>query len=130
MLNQKPVLIVEDNVYLALDLSCAVEDMCGRVVGPTRTAAEAIELLRSEPVAAAILDCQLADDELEPLAGRLAQLQVPFIIHTASHPPACIRANHPDIPVLFKPLQPSAVLACLLVQIAKAAEHGGTGRQG
>lgn len=42
MFSEAPVLIAEDNVYLALDLSMAVEEMQGRVVGPASSVAEAL----------------------------------------------------------------------------------------
>lgn len=45
MFSEAPVLIAEDNVYLALDLSMAVEEMQGRVVGPASSVAEALTLL-------------------------------------------------------------------------------------
>ena len=45
MLGDKAVLIVEDNVYMALDLSQAVEELNGRVIGPVGTVAEALALI-------------------------------------------------------------------------------------
>jgi hypothetical protein len=45
---------------------------------------------------------------------------VPFVIHTAT--PVCVTicALHPDVPVLLKPVQPQAVLICLLDEMRKA----------
>jgi DNA-binding response OmpR family regulator len=120
MFSEAPVLIAEDNLYIALDLSNAVEDMDGRVVGPASTLAEALQLLRQNPVAAAILDCQLGDRDAVPLARMLARRRVPFVIHTAMPVPTIICALHPDIPVLVKPVQPKAVLTCLLDEMRKA----------
>ncbi|MEO5972283.1 MAG: response regulator [Sphingomicrobium sp.] len=124
---RKPILIVEDNVYLALDLSDAVADLNGRVVGPARTVAEALELLDSQEIAAAIVDCHLANQDVTLLAGQLASRRVPFVIHTADRLPPLIRALHPDIPVLFKPVKPRTVLACLLVEIRKAVRRRSSG---
>jgi hypothetical protein len=42
MLEDKPVLIVQDNIYLALDLCSAVEQLQGRVVGPVSSVADAL----------------------------------------------------------------------------------------
>ena len=61
MLKGKAVLVVEDNVFLALDLASVIEDLEGRVVGPVATAAEALNLLRTEEVTAAVIDCDLVD---------------------------------------------------------------------
>jgi CheY-like chemotaxis protein len=120
MFSEIPVLIAEDNLYVALDLSNALEDMNGRVVGPASTVAEALQLLEQHHVAAAILDCQLGDHDAAALAHILAQRRVPFVIHTAT--PVCVTicALHPDVPVLLKPVQPQAVLTCLLDEMRKA----------
>jgi two-component system, response regulator PdtaR len=53
------VLIVEDELLIALDLQDAVEAAHARVVGPAATVREALDLLRHEPVNAAILDVNL-----------------------------------------------------------------------
>jgi CheY-like chemotaxis protein len=119
MFSEAPVLIAEDNLYLALDLSIAVEEMDGRVVGPASTVAEALALLARHDVEAAIVDCQLADRDATPLARQLAARGVPFVIHTATAVPALIEEFHSRVPVLMKPLQPRAVLTCLLDEIRK-----------
>jgi CheY-like chemotaxis protein len=121
MLSESPILIAEDNLYIALDLSNTIEDMDGRVVGPASTVAEALQLLEQHHVAAAILDCQLGDHDAAPLAHVLAQRRVPFVIHTATPVSATISALHPTVPVLLKPLQPQAVLTCLLDEIRRTS---------
>ncbi len=121
MFSDAPILIAEDNLYVALDLSNAVEDMDGRVVGPASTVIEALSLLATRAVAGAIVDCQLADRDAAPLARRLAERRVPFIIHTSAPVPRDIGDLHPRVPVLMKPLQSSAVLACLLDEMRKMA---------
>jgi CheY-like chemotaxis protein len=119
MFSEAPVLIAEDNLYLALDLSIAVEEMQGRVVGPASSVAEALNLLATHDVAGAIVDCHLADRDSTPLARQLAERGVPFVIHTATPVPALIGQFHPLVPVLMQPLQPEAVLACLLAEMRK-----------
>lgn len=120
MFSEAPVLIAEDNLYVAIDLSNAIEDMDGRVVGPASTVAEALQLLEKHHVAAAILDCQLGDRDTASLARALAQRDVPFVIHTATPVPSTICTFHPDVPVLLKPVQPHTVLTCLLDEMRKA----------
>ena len=120
MFSEAPILIVEDNLYLAIDLSSAVEDMAGRVVGPATTVDEALTLLETQPVAAAIVECHLGGCDAVPLARQLAERRVPFVIHTAVPPPPAIAELRPEVPVLLKPLQPRAILTCLLDEIRKA----------
>lgn len=119
MFSDKPVLIVEDNVFLSVDLSEAIEEMDGRVVGPTNRVSQALELLDSEEVAAAIVDAHLADLDIFLLTSKLAQLGVPFVIQAESELPVTISFLHPDVPVLRKPVLPGAVLTCLLDEMRK-----------
>jgi DNA-binding NtrC family response regulator len=120
MFCEAPILIAEDNLYLSLDLSIAVEEMDGRVVGPASSVAEALTLLARNEIAGAIVDFQLADHDASPLARQLAERHVPFVIHTATAIPLLIGQIHPEVPILMKPLQASAVLTCLLGEIRKA----------
>jgi CheY-like chemotaxis protein len=124
MFSEAPVLIAEDNLYLALDLSSAVEEADGRVVGPASTVAEALALLAHHEVAGAIVDSQLGDRDVAPLARQLAERGVPFVTHACTRIPSIIADAHPEVPVLMKPLQPSAVLACLLREMRKSPLPG------
>jgi DNA-binding response OmpR family regulator len=119
MFSDKPVLIVEDNVFLAVDLSEAIEELEGRIVGPTGRVAEALDLLDSEEVAAAIVNAHLTDLDVFMLTSRLTQLGVPFVIQAESDLPETVSFLHPEIPVLRKPTHPSAVLSCLLREMHK-----------
>ena len=120
MFSEALILIAEDNVYLALDLSLAVEGLEGQVVGPASSVAEALALLAEHDIAAAIVDCHLTDRDAAPLARQLAERQVPFVFHTATAVPEVIAELHPQIPILMKPLQPEAVLTCLLDEMRKS----------
>ena len=122
MFSEAPILIAEDNFYLSLDLSSAIQELDGRVVGPASTLDEALSLLAQEDVAAAIIDFQLGNRDSSELAQQLAERRVPFVIHTATTLPPVVYDLHPDVPVLMKPLQPQAVLTCLLDEMRK--KHG------
>lgn len=121
MFSEAPVLIAEDNLYLALDLSIAVEEMDGRVVGPASSVSEALTLLAQQEVSAAIIDFQLIDHDAIVLAYQLAERRIPFVIHTASILPRLITDAHPGVPILMKPVRSEAVLSCLLDEIRKSA---------
>ncbi|MFL6769670.1 MAG: hypothetical protein ACJ8FH_07900 [Sphingomicrobium sp.] len=119
MFGDAPVLIVEDNVFLAVDLSEAVEELEGRVVGPTNRVSHALELLGSEAVSAAIIDGHVNDVDVVMLTCKLTQLGVPFVIQAESELPDTIGFLHPEVPILRKPIHPRAVLTCLLDEIRK-----------
>lgn len=117
MLSEKPVLIVEDNVYLALDLSQAVEESDGLVVGPVGTVAEALLLIKEKPIAAALLDSQLADRDVTPVVKVLAARGVPFVIHSATGLPPEVEQLVPDVPLLVEPLQAETAVTRLAAEI-------------
>jgi DNA-binding NtrC family response regulator len=122
MFSEAPVLIAENDLYQALDLSIAVEEMDGRVAGPASSVAEALTLLATHDIAAAIVDCHLADRDATPLARQLAERRVPFVIHTAHSLPQTIAELHPDVPVMMKPVHARALLTCLIGEMRKSGQ--------
>lgn len=120
MFDEKEILIVEDDVYTALDLAGAVEDANGRVVGPHAFVCDALECLEHVKVDAAILDAQLCDRDVTPLALRLTQMGLPFVIQSGTGLPPALKAVIPDLPVLTKPISPRVVVAHLLGQIRQS----------
>jgi DNA-binding response OmpR family regulator len=119
VLSDKPILIVEDNVYLAIDLVDAVESLDGRVVGPVGNVADALSLVGDEAVAAAILCFELPDSDVVPLARVLIDRHVPFVIHADNCIPAALSMLRPGIPVLIKPVDPRDVVSILADELAK-----------
>jgi DNA-binding response OmpR family regulator len=117
MLKGLSVLIVENEPLIALDLSDAVRGHDGIVIGPVPTVAEALAILAGQPVGAAILDGKLDDRDITPVAIRLIEQAVPFIIHTGTGLPAELAARHPDLPIVLKPRCPKEVLATLEEQL-------------
>jgi DNA-binding NarL/FixJ family response regulator len=58
---EKPrILIVEDDFFVALDLEAGLTDAGMKVIGPARTAEEAVALARAEKPRLAVMDIRLA----------------------------------------------------------------------
>jgi len=119
MLAKCSILVVEDDPYIALDLSSAIEDLDGQVVGPTHDVGEALSLLNSQDVGAAIVDWHLPKGNAAPVASWLSNRQIPFVIHSTHDLESIDRERHPEVPLLRKPLQSRTVVARLLVEIRK-----------
>jgi hypothetical protein len=117
MLDQKAILIVEDNAFLAVDLAMAVEDLGGCVVGPVARVDEAMSLLDVHQLAGAVLDSQLEDRDITPVVTSLLKQGVPLVIHTGTGLPPALALSHPDLPVLIKPLKPAIVLELLMARM-------------
>jgi CheY-like chemotaxis protein len=103
------VLIVEDQCIVALDLQAAVEHANARVVGPAATVRKALDLLDREVIHAAILDANLPDGDVTPVAEELIVRGVPFIINTGASIPLQLR-RFPDLPVFRKPTPASRLI--------------------
>lgn len=123
MLNQLPVLIVEDEALIALDLVEAIIRVEGVPVGPVATVAEAMRLIDLQPVKAAILDANLLDRDVTPLALALIERDIPFVIHTGTGLPEELSELHPNLVVVLKPARTTLVLAALLHRISPDREE-------
>lgn len=101
MLHNQPILIVEDEPLIAMCLADAVTCKEGLVIGPAASVKEALVLIEHHVIAAAILDANLIDRDVTPVALLLTKLHVPFIVHTAVGLPAglaCVSACNWDPP--------------------------------
>ncbi|OYR19899.1 response regulator [Brucella thiophenivorans] len=105
-LEHRRVLVVEDEIFVALDVAATVEDAQGTVIGPVGTVKQAIELMDRQKVDAAILDVNLADGDLEPILERLKSQNIFVVVHTGGGLPAHLAARYPDVPVFRKPVPP------------------------
>ncbi len=120
MLTDQAILIVEDNAYIAIHLAMAVEDLEGCVVGPVGAVEDAIALVREVAVAAAILDCELTDRDITPLALHLIEADIPFVFHTGTVVPQAVLRVRPNVTVLLKPAHPEDVLSALVAEMSRA----------
>lgn len=113
MLTNKPVLVIEDNVYLALDLSAEIEGMNGRVIGPVGNVSAAWSLLDREEVGAAVLGSDPPNCDILPVARALIKKNVLFVIHADQHMPSSLTEPRPGILVLIKPVRPRDIISIL-----------------
>ena len=114
------ILIVEDDIVIALGLAAAVEDAGGVVIGPVHTVADALAVLESAKVHKAILDAQLADRDVTPVAIKLLEKVIPFVVHTGTGLPTELAHVYPEALLVMKPAAPETVVRALL-----AGERGG-----
>jgi DNA-binding NtrC family response regulator len=115
VLNGLPILIVEDDNRIARTLADAVEELEGRPIGPVPTVSEALVLLQTETIAAAIVDGILADSIVTPLALALIKKQIPFVVYTGTGLPIDLAELHPELLVIRKPAPPAKVVETLLL---------------
>lgn len=100
ILTGKRVLLVEDEVIIAMMLEDMVVELGGIAIGPATTKEAGIELAENEQLDAAILDVNLGDCASTDIADILARRNIPFILATGYGPGT---GNVHGVPVLQKP---------------------------
>ncbi|OBX17938.1 hypothetical protein A9995_14165 [Erythrobacter sp. QSSC1-22B] len=97
------VLIVEDEVILALDFSDAVAELGYHIIGPALSLDEGMRLARSESIDCALLDVNLGHGQTsQPIAEALRQQGVRLAFLTAYDREQIAFANE-DETVMRKP---------------------------
>ncbi len=79
---RRRILVVEDEMLIALHIEDMVRELGFEVVGPAMRLAPALALARSESLDCAILDVNLAGSKSFPVADVLRARAVPFIFAT------------------------------------------------
>lgn len=97
------ILVVEDEYLIARHMRTLLSRLGNEVIGPVPNLEGAIQLARSERLAAAILDIKLADDRpVYPLADLLAQRGVPFLF-VSGYSAADIPPRYRRVQLIVKP---------------------------
>jgi DNA-directed RNA polymerase specialized sigma24 family protein/CheY-like chemotaxis protein len=109
------VLIIEDEILIAMDLEDLVRRLGHRVIGVARTHDKAVALAKADPPGLILADIQLADNSsgLDAVNELLHSFQVPVIFITA-YPERFLTGQRPEPAFLIaKPFQTSAVSAVI-----------------
>ena len=108
--SQKPaVLVVEDETLQALTLESVLQNSGYEVVGPTGDLDEALRLIRTHRIDAAILDIRLSKNAVVyPAARALQQRHITFVFTTAYDPAAPKDFGFTEM-TLQKPLKRSVI---------------------
>lgn len=113
----KSVLIVEDEVLVALDIEATVREAGYVVVGPASRESAALELLESHPCDLALLDANLGPGgNVEAVATALRSRGIPFAFVSGYARDSLPPAFH-DVQLLPKPFDPDQ-LKLLLARLA------------
>ena len=114
------VLVVEDEMLIAMDLEEMLERGGAQVLGPVPTVTEALKLLRIERIDVALLDVHLRDGIVTPLAEALRSQNIPYVISTAYNGADLARLEAlADAPKVGKP----AGEQHLILALAKASNR-------
>ena len=111
-LDGQRVFVVEDDIFIALDIEHMICTAQGEVAGRTTTLDEALKLAETPRLSLAILDFSLGADNSLPVAAKLDSYGVPFLFYTA-YEAAEISEAWPSAPVVRKPARPDRLVRAL-----------------
>jgi DNA-binding response OmpR family regulator len=103
------VLVVEDEYFLADDLVRALTELGARVVGPFGELREASDVVdRDVAIDAAIVDVNLRNEMVFPLARVLRARNIPFVF-TSGYDSSSIETEFQDVQLWGKPVDIAGV---------------------
>lgn len=97
------ILVVEDEMLIAMDVEAMVRDLGFEVVGPVGNVATALDRAAAQALDGAILDVNLRGERVWAVADLLADKGVPFVLgsgYTGGDVPERFQAR----PIVAKPL--------------------------
>ena len=103
-LSNRKVLVVEDEMMIAMLIEDMLEEFGCELVGPATNVPRALELIGREKVDVAVLDLNLDGKDTYAIADALRQKNVLFIFATG-YGSTGMRPEYGDRPVLQKPFQ-------------------------
>jgi DNA-binding response OmpR family regulator len=118
------ILVVEDENFLAMELTWIVEDAGYSVVGPERSVAETSKMLAWNKVDLALLDINIGGEMVFPVSKMLDMLGVPFVFITSNS--TLVPAEYRHRPLMTKPFRPQALLALIQRVLVERADALGS----
>jgi CheY-like chemotaxis protein len=103
-LSNRKVLIVEDEMMIAMLIEDMLEEFGCELVGPANSVPHALQLIGNESIEVAVLDLNLDGQDTYAIADALQQKNVPFIFATG-YGSRGLRQEYADRRVLQKPFQ-------------------------
>jgi CheY-like chemotaxis protein len=112
-LKGRRILVIEDEYFLAEDICSVLRDLGADVIGPAGEVEDAIGIVNSgEVIDAAVLDVNLKDVSILPVADRLRARNIPFVF-TTGYDKSAIDVRFKDIHLFEKPINVAAMARSL-----------------
>lgn len=113
------ILVVEDEYFIAMELQAALIDGGFEVLGPVGSVSDALTLLASHRPDAAVLDFNLGKETVAPVASRLKEMGVSFVLATATNQIELAKATALDgAPNVGKPTDMDRLIALIRALLA------------
>lgn len=113
------VLIVEDNMIIALDAEAILAKLGAKVVETASTVSQAISVITQHPLAFALLDVNLGHESSFPIADVLLERKIPFVFATGYGTNIDFPERFQNVPVVSKPYAADTLLPKIQEALAK-----------
>ncbi len=111
-LEGRRVLVVEDELLVAMLVETALEDERCIIVGPCDTVSDALRAAQTEKLDLAVLDVNLAGEMVFPVAEVLTERGIPFLL-LSGYGETALPADRSHWPVCGKPFRLDELVATL-----------------
>ena len=119
-MTQARVLVAEDERIIAFDLCDTVEEAGYTVEGPHPDMSSAMLAFQKDKPDVAILDIELTDGKVYPLAKKLAEEDIPIIFHSGRYSAEEMKKRFPSAATLTKPCPPAEMIETVNSVLAAA----------
>jgi CheY-like chemotaxis protein len=106
------ILVIEDEFFIALDISSILEQAGLVVIGPAANVADALEAIGSEEIDGALLDAHLAGEPVGRVADALKARAIPFAF-VSGYGREQLPAAYQDAQLVKKPFTGRDLLAAI-----------------
>ncbi len=106
------ILLVEDDAIIALDMAGLLEEAGAVVIGPFARARDAVGALEAGPDAA-LLDIEIADGTVFPLADRIRAAGLGMVFHSGGADRGALARDYPGAPLCEKPSSTREIIRAL-----------------
>ncbi|HSF23046.1 MAG TPA: response regulator [Blastocatellia bacterium] len=120
-LQGKRILVIEDELLLALCVGEALEEQGCEVIGPATSVRQGLNLVETTAVNGAILDINLNGELVYPVAKALMDRNIPFLF-TTGYSSLDVPSSFRSVPRLDKPVEPG-----LFIQVLEKIVYPETG---
>lgn len=112
------VLIVEDQMLIAMHLEQILYDSGIRTVQTAASVAEALDCLARSTPNVAVLDINLGEETSEAVAGALKSQGIPFVFATG-YDDSNVPARFSGVPIVRKPYEAASIMAALTKMLGR-----------
>ena len=107
-----PILVVEDEFLIALDIVAALEQTGITVAGPASTVSDALAAIEHGPLRGALLDAHLGGESASRIADALKARGIPFAF-VSGYGPESLPPAYRQVPLVRKPFTDKDLLAAV-----------------